>query len=220
MDIPMKMDTATGMPVQEESLCESQITQSKATAGEANSAGSSLKPPEKVAGSAGEATACEANPPAITKAAVKIKNPKKVEAGRKGALVKKLKKEAKEKARFAGGAIASEASLLEQMHVPIEKVTSFAGPPEPVGFTRNTEKIIKEPHYVGDSHNGNGNVKVVKHGNVLNYAILIGTALSVGGYVLWKKYGNPIKLLPLNSAGPANSAVPKRQQDFEIPEMR
>ena len=76
-----------------------------------------------------------------------IKNPKKVEAGRKGALVRKLKKEQREK---------------EQ----IDRVTS-------------TEPKIKEKPITY--------TKVEKHGNIINYSLII--FLSAGiGYFAYKKY--------------------------------
>lgn len=76
-----------------------------------------------------------------------IKNPKKVEAGRKGALVKKLKKEQREK---------------EQ----IDRVTYH-------------EPQIKEKPITY--------TKVEKHGNIINYSLII--FLSAGiGYIAYKKY--------------------------------
>ena len=83
----------------------------------------------------------------MTQPQPKVKNPKKVEAGKKGALVKKLKK--------------------EQMEKEVERVT----------YSEKSEQPKKEKPPA----------KVIRHGNVINYA-LIGI-LTIGvGYIGYKKY--------------------------------
>ena len=81
---------------------------------------------------------------------VTLKNPKKVEAGRKGALVRKLKKEQREK---------------EQI--------------DRVAYTEKDEPQVKEKPITY--------TKVEKHGNIINYSLII--FLSTGiGYIAYKKY--------------------------------
>ena len=90
----------------------------------------------------------------------KVKNPKKVEAGKKGALVKKLKKEQIEKE-------LKELKEKEFKEKETERIT--------VNNDKNENQITHLPPAI-----------VIKHGNVIDYG-LMGILVICIGYVSYRK---------------------------------